>query len=236
MKEDEAKSIIESVLFISGEPVSLDILKEILDLDKQDVERYLKELLSEYALKNSGLVLVEVAGGVQMVTNPDCAPWIKKLLATSMPTRLSQPSLETLAIIAYKQPIIKSEIEAIRGVNSDGVIRTLLERRQIKILGRKEVPGRPLLYGTTREFLQSFGLKDLSELPTLKEFQEMDTPEVSLPEDEGELMDNPVGMGEDSVEYESEVSPPEDEGEASVNSVDMDEVPVDYEEEPSRQE
>jgi segregation and condensation protein B len=236
MKEDEAKSIIESVLFISGEPVSLDILKEILDLDKQDVERYLKELLSEYALKNSGLVLVEVAGGVQMVTNPDCAPWIKKLLATSMPTRLSQPSLETLAIIAYKQPIIKSEIEAIRGVNSDGVIRTLLERRQIKILGRKEVPGRPLLYGTTREFLQSFGLKDLSELPTLKEFQEMDTPEVSLPEDEGELMENPVGMGEESVEYESEVSPPEDEGEASLNSVDMDEVPVDYEEEPSRQE
>jgi len=209
MKEDEARSIIESVLFISGEPVSLDTLKKILELDKQDVERLVNELVSEYALKNSGLVLVEVAGGVQMVTNPDCAPWIKKLLATSMPARLSQPSLETLAIIAYKQPIIKSEIEAIRGVNSDGVVRTLLERRQIKILGRKEVPGRPLLYGTTREFLQTFGLKDLSELPTLKEFQEMEGPERSLSEEDVE---------------------------ATVNPVEMDEVSVDYEEEPSRQE
>jgi segregation and condensation protein B len=123
-----------------------------------------------------------------------------------MPARLSQPSLETLAIIAYKQPIIKSEIEAIRGVNSDGVVRTLLERRQIKILGRKEVPGRPLLYGTTREFLQTFGLKDLSELPTLKEFQEMEGPEVTLPEDEREATVNPVVMDEVSVDYEEEPS------------------------------
>jgi segregation and condensation protein B len=227
MKEDESRSIIESVLFISGEPVSLDTLKEILELDKQEVERLVKELVSEYALKNSGLVLVEVAGGVQMVTNPDCAPWIKKLLATSMPTRLSQPSLETLAIIAYKQPIIKSEIEAIRGVNSDGVVRTLLERRQIKILGRKEVPGRPLLYGTTREFLQTFGLKDLSELPTLKEFQEMEGPEVALPEDERDATVNPAEM------EGTEVSLPEDEREAALNPAEMDEVSVDYEEEPS---
>ena len=230
MKEDEARSIIESVLFISGEPVSLDTLKKILELDKQDVERLVNELVSEYALKNSGLVLVEVAGGVQMVTNPDCAPWIKKLLATSMPARLSQPSLETLAIIAYKQPIIKSEIEAIRGVNSDGVVRTLLERRQIKILGRKEVPGRPLLYGTTSEFLQTFGLKDLSELPTLKEFQEMEGPERSLSEEDVEATVNRVEM------EAPEVSLPGDEGETTVNPVEIDEVSFDYEEEPSRQE
>jgi segregation and condensation protein B len=174
MKADEAKSIIEAILFISGEPLALDTLKDILEEPAQEVERLIRELISEYAVRNSGLVVLEVAGGFQMVTSPDCAPWIKKLLAVAVPSRLSQQSLETLAIIAYKQPIIKAEIEAIRGVNSDGVVRTLLERRLIKILGRKEVPGRPLMYGTTREFLQSFGLKDLSELPTLKEFQEIE--------------------------------------------------------------
>ncbi len=113
-----------------------------------------------------------------MVTNPACAPWVKKLLATTVPTRLSQQSLETIAIVAYKQPIIKAEIEAIRGVNSDGVVRTLLERRLIKILGRKEVPGRPLMYGTTKEFLHYFGLENLSGLPTLKEFQEIEGAEA----------------------------------------------------------
>lgn len=179
MEDREAKSIIESILFIAGEPLTIDALKDILELDKPEIERLINELISEYSLKNSGLFIVEVAGGVQMVTNPASAPWIKKLLATAVPTRLSQQSLETLAIIAYKQPIIKAEIEAIRGVNSDGVVKTLLERRLIKILGRKEVPGRPLMYGTTKDFLQSFGLKDLSELPTLKEFQEMDEPEPS---------------------------------------------------------
>jgi segregation and condensation protein B len=194
MEDREAKSIIESILFIAGEPLTIDALKDIVELDRPEIERLINELISEYSLKNSGLFIVEVAGGVQMVTNPASAPWIKKLLATAVPTRLSQQSLETLAIIAYKQPIIKAEIEAIRGVNSDGVVKTLLERRLIKILGRKEVPGRPLMYGTTKEFLQSFGLKDLSELPTLKEFQEMEEPgpshfaesEEALPETDAE--------------------------------------------------
>jgi len=179
MEDREAKSIIESILFIAGEPLTIDALKDIVELGSPEIERLINELISEYSLKNSGLFIVEVAGGLQMVTNPASAPWIKKLLATAVPTRLSQQSLETLAIIAYKQPIIKAEIEAIRGVNSDGVVKTLLERRLLKILGRKEVPGRPLMYGTTKEFLQSFGLKDLSELPTLKEFQEMEEPEPS---------------------------------------------------------
>lgn len=179
MEDREVKSIIESILFIAGEPLTIDALKDIVELDIPEIERLVNELISEYSLKNSGLFILEVAGGVQMVTNPASAPWIKKLLATAVPTRLSQQSLETLAIIAYKQPIIKAEIEAIRGVNSDGVVKTLLERRLIKILGRKEVPGRPLMYGTTKDFLQSFGLKDLSELPTLKEFQEMDETEPS---------------------------------------------------------
>ena len=172
MDDKEAKSIIEALLFISSEPLALDAIKNILEMDNQEVERLIREIINEYELKSSGLLVVEVAGGAQMVTNPSCAPWVKKLLATVIPTKLSQQSLEALAIIAYKQPAIKADIEAIRGVNSDGVVKTLLERRLVKILGRKEVPGRPLMYGTTKEFLQYFGLKDLSELPTLKEFQD----------------------------------------------------------------
>lgn len=174
MEDKEAKSILESLLFISAEPLTVETLKNILEIDKKEVERISRELINEYQSRSSGLLVVEVAEGVQMVTNPACAPWVKKLLATALPTRLSPQSLETLAIVAYKQPLIKAEIEAIRGVNSDGVLRTLLERRLIKILGRKEVPGRPLMYGTTKEFLQYFGLKNLLELPTLKEFQEVE--------------------------------------------------------------
>jgi len=179
MEDKEAKSIIEAALFISEEPLTIDSLKTLLEIDKTDTERLVRELVSEYSLRNSGLLIVEIAGGFQMVTNPICAPWIKKLLSTTIPKKLSQSSLETLAIIAYKQPITKPEIEVIRGVNSDGVIKTLLERRLIKILGRKELPGRPLMYGTTKEFLQYFGLKDLTELPTLKEFTEIEIPELS---------------------------------------------------------
>lgn len=177
MNDKEAKSVIESLLFISGDPVTYDTLKKLTEINRKDIENHIKELITEYSTRNSGLLIIEVAGGVQMVTNPACAPWIRKLLSASVPKRLSQSSLETLAIVAYKQPIIKAEIEAIRGVNSDGVIKTLLERRLIKILGRKEAPGRPLMYGTTQEFLQYFGLKDLTELPTLKEFEEVDIPE-----------------------------------------------------------
>ncbi len=182
MEDRDVKSIIEAVLFISGEPLTDDTLKDIVEIDRPHVERLIRELADEYSLKNSGLLIVEVAGGFQMVTNPAYAPWVKKLLATAVPTKLSQQSLETLAIVAYKQPVIKAEIEAIRGVNSDGVIRTLLDRRLIKILGRKEAPGRPLMYGTTKEFLHCFGLNDLSELPTLKEFQEFEELEYRLSE------------------------------------------------------
>ncbi|MEK7698040.1 MAG: SMC-Scp complex subunit ScpB, partial [Nitrospirota bacterium] len=136
MNDKEAKSIIESLLFISSEPLTIDILKNITEIGKEEIERLVRELINEYQLRNSGLFVAEVAGGVQMVTNPASAPWVKKLIAAVIPTKLSQQSLETVAIIAYKQPIIKAEIEAIRGVNSDGVVKTLLERRLIKILGR----------------------------------------------------------------------------------------------------
>ncbi|MCK5286793.1 MAG: SMC-Scp complex subunit ScpB [Thermodesulfovibrionia bacterium] len=195
MEDREAKYIIEALLFISADPLTSDTLTKILELDKKEIERLMGELINEYQLKNAGIFIAEIAGGVQMVTNPVCAPWIKKLLTADISTRITQQSLETLAIISYKQPITKAEIEAIRGVNSDGVVKTLLERRLVKILGRKEAPGRPLMYGTTKEFLQQFGLRDLSELPTLKEFREVvDAAEPLLTEEHpGGLLDSKVG-------------------------------------------
>jgi segregation and condensation protein B len=198
MEDSEAKSVIESILFISGEPVSLDTMRKLIEIDKYNTDRLIKDLINDYSLRNTGLLIVELAEGYQMVTNPACSPWIRKVLSTSIPKRLTQSSLETLAIVAYKQPIIKAEIEAIRGVNSDGVVKTLLERGLIKILGRKEAPGRPLMYGTTPEFMQQFGLKDLSELPTLKEFAEIDIPEPpeALPDEFGELAPVPEGEEE----------------------------------------
>ena len=201
MEEKEKKSIIEALLFMSGEPVTVDTIKKITDIDKNEAEEHMRALISEYSVRNSGVMIIEVAGGFQMVTNPAAAPWVKKLLSTSVPKRLTPSSLETLAIIAYKQPIIKAEIEAVRGVNSDGVVKTLLERRLVKILGRKEAPGRPLMYGTTQDFLQYFGLKDLSELPTLKEFEEVDIPEIPelLPEEKESILE-----GEETVKVDSE--------------------------------
>jgi segregation and condensation protein B len=169
METREKKSLIEALLFISGEPVTLASLKTSTELPEPDLKQLLDEMIAEYRGRNGGLLLIEIANGYQMVTNPQYAQWIRKFRSTAASGKLSMPALETLAIIAYKQPIIKAELEQIRGVNSDGVVKTLLDRRLIKIMGRKEVPGKPLLYGTTREFLEYFGLKDLTELPTLAE-------------------------------------------------------------------
>jgi len=169
METKEKKSLLEALLFVSGEPVTLAVLKNITEVPEVELRQALDELIREYKDKDSGLLIMEIANGYQMVTNPAYAPWIKKFKSTSVSNKLSMPALETLAIIAYNQPIIKAELEQIRGVNSDGVVKTLLDRRLIKIMGRKEVPGKPLLYGTTREFLQYFGLKDLTDLPSVKE-------------------------------------------------------------------
>jgi segregation and condensation protein B len=170
MEEREKKSVLEALLFLSGELLSISTLKDVLELTESEIEMLMDELIMEYQERNAGMLIVEIANGYQMVTNPEHADWIKKFRSSHMSTKLSMPALETLSIIAYKQPVIKAEIEQIRGVNSDSALKTLLEKRLIKIMGRKEVPGRPFLYGTTREFLQYFGLKDLTELPTLKDF------------------------------------------------------------------
>lgn len=178
MERDEIKSIVESLLFVAEGPLTLQRLGEVLeDVDKQTVQAVLQALQEEYETQNRGLRLVEVAGGYQMRTAKDNADWVKKFLG-GRPARMGKATLETLAIIAYRQPITKAEIEAIRGVDVDGVISTLLERNLIRAVARKDVPGRPFLYGTTPEFLQLFKLRDLTHLPTLKEMEEISLPEV----------------------------------------------------------
>ncbi|MFN3740757.1 MAG: SMC-Scp complex subunit ScpB [Thermodesulfovibrionales bacterium] len=169
MDNKEKKDILELLIFSSGEPISISSMKEITGFPEEEIKILLDELIMEYDARNGGIVIKEIAGGYQMITNPQYAEWVKKVKKTVSQARLSMAALETLAIIAYKQPIIKAEIDEIRGVNSDGAIKTLLEKRLIRIVGKKEAPGRPFLYGTTKEFLEYFGLKDLTELPTLKD-------------------------------------------------------------------
>ena len=169
MEDREKRSVLEVLLFLSGDVLTTSVIKEITEFHESDIRKLMNELIDEYRNRDTGLLIVEVANGYQMVTNQNYAEWAKKFRSSQVSSRLSLPALETLAIIAYKQPIIRAEIEQIRGVNSDSAIKTLYERRLIKIMGRKEAPGRPFLYGTTREFLQYFGLKDLTELPTLKD-------------------------------------------------------------------
>ena len=171
MEDVHWKSVIESLLFVSDIPLGLDRIKEVLgEVSKKDIQRLLSELGEDYDRSQRGFTLVEVAEGYQLRTRPEHAEWIKRLQRVK-PFALSQPALETLAIIAYKQPVVRSDMEKIRGVDSGGVLRTLLERKLIKILGKKDVPGRPLVYGTSKRFLETFGLKNLSSLPTLKDLE-----------------------------------------------------------------
>jgi segregation and condensation protein B len=166
---------MEALLFISGSPLPLDSLSSIFEeATKEQIEAQLEMLRQECDTRGSGLMLAEVAGGYQLTTRPEYAGWIRKFKSSKGPTKLSRPALETLAIVSYKQPITRMEVEAIRGVNVGGIIRNLMERRLVKIVGKKDVPGKPMLYGTSMEFLNYFGLKDLSALPTLKEFQELE--------------------------------------------------------------
>lgn len=178
MEREEIKSVVESLLFVAEGPQSLQRLGEILDsVDRATLHSVMNEIQADYESQNRGIRLVEVAGGYQLRTAKANADWVKKYLG-GRPARMSKATLETLAIIAYRQPITRAEVEAIRGVDVDGVVTTLLERNLIRVVARKDVPGRPFLYGTTPEFLQLFNLKDLSQLPTLKEMEEISLPEI----------------------------------------------------------
>lgn len=170
----EIKAIIEAILFASPEPLSLERMGEVLEgVNPENISTALGELDREYREPGRGFHMIRIAEGYQLATKLEYAHWIKKLNIVKKHSRLSLPALETLAIIAYKQPVTKPEIEEIRGVNVDGVIKTLLERGLIRIIGKKEIAGRPAMYGTTKEFLRHFGLNDLSELPEPDEFEEM---------------------------------------------------------------
>jgi segregation and condensation protein B len=167
----ELRPILEALLFASPDPVSVEQLQAVLgETAPQEIREGLVALRGEYEQRGAGLMILEVAGGFRMATRSDLHSWVNRL-AKTRPTRLSRPALETLAIIAYRQPITKPEVEAIRGVLVDGVLKTLMERGLIRILGRKREVGRPLLYGTTRTFLEYFGFQDITELPSPQEIE-----------------------------------------------------------------
>jgi len=169
----DLKAVVEALIFASPEPVTMKTLVKLLDSEpKEDILAAITELKQRYD-GPGGLQMVEVAGGYQIVTRPELHEWVRRLFHERTTTKLSVASLETLAVIAYKQPITSPEIAEIRGVNTAGVLGTLIERKLIKIVGRKQVVGRPFLYGTTREFLTRFGLNDLSDLPKVEDMSEL---------------------------------------------------------------
>jgi segregation and condensation protein B len=162
--------VLEALLFASDEPLSAERIQEVLELgDAAEARALVQALRDQYAQGGRALAIVEVAGGYRMVTRPELAPWLMKLARSRSRQRLSRPALETLAIVAYRQPVSRPEVDALRGVNSEAVLESLLERRLIRIAGRKDAPGRPFLYETTREFLVAFGLRDLGDLPPWEE-------------------------------------------------------------------
>jgi len=164
------------MLFASEKPLTLEQLRQALDnLSPQEVRKVVEELRTELEQNNRGIRIAEIAGGFQMITASNFAPFLKKLFKDRHADRLSKQALETLAIIAYKQPLTRTEIELLRNVNVDGVMKSLLDKNLIRIAGRKKTPGRPIVYGTTRQFLEHFGLKSLEDLPKI---EELNTPEI----------------------------------------------------------
>ena len=174
MGDNNLKSAVEAIIFASEKPVTLEQIKKVLgNLDTASVRNIIDELRSEYEIQNRGFRITEIAGGFQMNACTVFAPFLKKLFKERSVGKLSKPALESLAIIAYKQPLTKAEIESLRNVNVDGVIKSLGEKNLIRICGRKKVAGRPFVFGTTREFLQHFGLKSLEDLPKIEDFTAM---------------------------------------------------------------
>jgi segregation and condensation protein B len=186
---DDLKNIVESLLFVAEEPLSAEQIKQVVSLpDTKMIRQTLNELIADYEGRQGAFTLHEVAGGYQFRSRPEYVPWIKRLLQPK-PSRLSKAALETLAIIAYKQPMIRSDIEHLRGVDCGGVLRMLLERKLIRVLGRKEIPGRPLIYATTKQFLQVFDLKNLKDLPSPKEIEALGIEAMDTDASEGEPLD-----------------------------------------------
>jgi segregation and condensation protein B len=189
--DDQLKAIVEAAVYITDEPLSAEQIAAALEQPAAAVARILEELTAEYSKPEHGLTLREVAGGYKVSTKPEHHEAIRAFVKNlKPPMKLSLPALETLALIAYKQPVTVPEIAEIRNVQGAGVVKTLLDRKLIAVAGRKKVLGNPMLYKTTKEFLVQFGLKDLSELPTLKEFEELGR--LSMGESSGEVEPAPA--------------------------------------------
>ena len=170
---DNLKPILERLLFVADVPLSIDQIKSFLEMDDRNTIRAVLTAVSEeYDALKRGFFLSEVAGGFQLRTRPEYRQWARRV-KQSKPARLSRAAMETLAIVAYKQPVLRSDVEHLRGVDCGGTLRTLLERGIVRVLGRKDLPGRPMVYGTSKRFLEIFDLKDLTNLPTLKDLQDL---------------------------------------------------------------
>jgi segregation and condensation protein B len=211
---DEIKAVLEALIYVSEEPLKEEEILGIFPAEQSAaVGQALEELVLEYSAVPRGLRIVRVAGGYRMQTRPEHDPWIRSLYRVRNKVRLSRPALETLAIVAYRQPVTTPEIQAIRGSNPMGVLQTLLERRLIRTLGRKKVVGKPILYGTTEEFLVQFGLNALSDLPSLEDFPELASAgPAALP---GEAMME--GMLESGPEVRSEAEAALEDGTLAVD-------------------
>jgi segregation and condensation protein B len=208
----ERKRIAEALLLASAEPLAAARLGPVLELPAREVRELVDELNQEYESSSRGFRIEEVGGGFQLRTLPELAPWLQKL-RPQPPLRMSRASLETLAIVAYKQPVTRAELEHVRGVDVGAVLASLLERRLVRIAGHREVPGRPMLYATTRRFLEVFGLASLSDLPTLREIDELLRDRAAEADDE------------DAPEEALAAAPPEPAGESDDDAFDPDADP-----------
>jgi segregation and condensation protein B len=184
---------LEALFFVSDEPLTASVLAQALDLDRRSVEGLCDRLASDLETRGSGLVLRNVAGGWRLYTHPDVAPVVEQFVLSSRQARLTKAALETLSIVAYKQPVTRHQVSGIRGVNSDGVLRALVDRGLIEEVGRDETPGRPVLYATTPAFLERLGLPSLASLPSLAPLLGVD----ELAEDQGTRADAVVDAGPD---------------------------------------
>lgn len=186
-----ARAIIEALIFASSEPLTGKTIGEIVGISEHTVKQIISDLIEEYQQNKRGIQIYEVASGFQFCTHPECAPYIEKLQKVPRNVGLSQAAIETLAIVAYKQPITKAEVEALRGVSVESAITTLVDKGLIEEAGRKDSPGRPILYRTTKQFLKYFGLNDLNELPKIPEWIGQNT----APNTETELTEAEIDVG-----------------------------------------
>src|SRR6266540_4241293 len=221
LSEPRVRTVVETLLFVAERPLAVEDLRQATGVEIPRLEKALDQISGHHRDGISGIVLHEVAGGWQLRTSPDNSDFARRFLRVR-PQRLTRAALETLAIIAYRQPVTRPEIEEIRGVDCGAVVKALLERRLVKILGKKEEPGRPILYGTTREFLEFFSLKDLASLPTLREFHELSEEHRDIVEKQPEPAPEPIAGLVDELKDErlrAELEAKRSEGDAALEEL-----------------